>query len=299
MSITANHGYQHLERCDVKHVKDHVRHLRRRALKERTISERVSYLGRLAFSHPGVPFFQMTTEQIEMALDLPVGRDGTGISPRSRITYLSNIRGFYKWALADGRCTFDPAALAVTPKVPPPQARPVPESTYSDLIRSAPTVMFRCWLLLAGGCGLRAMEISRLRWEDIDFEESYLTVKGKGDLVRTVPMIDEVREAVEDHYRRVSFDPSEYVFRDPCLGTPYAPNRVSRIVNDWLDQTGHGKYTIHQLRHRFGTELLDVTGNHRLVQALLGHASIESLQTYTHVRSSRKVEAINEMRRAA
>ena len=291
-------GFQHIREEDVPLVNEYVLFMRRKDLRERSIQSSVGYISRLAFACPGVRLCDVTPEQIEAALNAPRGRSGNGLTARSRKAYLNNVRGFYKWAFAKGLIETNPADLVPLPITRAAQPRPVSESDFSALVAMAPTPTLRLWILLAGACGLRCMEIAGLTWDHVDIDEALLHVVGKGARIRDIPMTDQVVNAFESH-RVFSLDGAVNVFEELATGTAYKPAQISRILNAWIQsQDSIPHYTVHQLRHRFATELLDVSEDHRLVQSLLGHSSISTLSVYAHVRSGRKRTAIENMRAA-
>ena len=162
--------------------------------------------------------------------------------------------------------------------------------------------------MLGGHAGLRSMEIAGLRWSNVDLGAGFIVVEGKGKRVRTVQLssvllkdlseLNDERQYLAGRRKASQFD--DFVFRYRMTGHPYPPAHVSRIIREWISTVdGMPNYTAHQLRHRFATELLDATEDHRLVQSLLGHASINTLAVYAHVCSNRKREAINRMEGAS
>lgn len=85
------------------------------------------------------------------------------------------------------------------------------------------------------------------------------------------------------------------VFVDRSFGRPYAPAVVSRHLGQYFREHGW-KYTAHSLRHRFGTEACESSGDIRAVQVLMGHTSIEMTARYTLVRDHRTRAVMDGMR---
>jgi integrase/recombinase XerC len=89
-------------------VEDHLRHIRRRNLRPSTIQQRRRALVRLGRSHD---LARVTTEQIEDWLD------SRNLGPEARACEISHLRGFYKWAVNEGRLAVDPTLRLVRPKI--------------------------------------------------------------------------------------------------------------------------------------------------------------------------------------
>ena len=143
-------------------------------------------------------------------------------------------------------------------------------------------------LELLYGCGLRVAELCGLDIGDVDLRSRTVTVMGKGRRQRRVPMHDRCAEAVDAWLaegRQVlvtEVSPPHAVFlnrRGARLGT----RDVRRVVDRRSPVPTHP----HALRHSFATHLLDGGADLRVVQELLGHASLQTTQVYTHVSKDR------------
>jgi len=143
-------------------------------------------------------------------------------------------------------------------------------------------------LELLYGCGLRVAELCGLDGGDIDVERRTVTVWGKGGRERRVPMHDRCARAVTRwmeigrvHYARPE-SPAGAVFLNRS-GRRLGPRDVRRL----LDRRSPVPTHPHALRHSFATHLLDGGADLRVVQELLGHASLQTTQVYTHVSKER------------
>jgi site-specific recombinase XerD len=143
-------------------------------------------------------------------------------------------------------------------------------------------------LELLYGCGLRVAELCALDTVDVDLRSRALRVWGKGGRERRLPMHDRCvqtltrwleagRDALE-HER----SPVEAVFLNR-RGARLGPRDVRRVVDRRSAVPTHP----HALRHSFATHLLDGGADLRIVQELLGHASLQTTQVYTHVSKDR------------
>jgi integrase/recombinase XerC len=143
-------------------------------------------------------------------------------------------------------------------------------------------------LELLYGCGLRVAELCGLDIGDLDMRSQTVTVMGKGGRQRRVPMHEHCADVVEGWLSRgrdrlvTDASPPHAVFlnrRGARLGT----RDVRRVVDRRSPVPTHP----HALRHSFATHLLDGGADLRVVQELLGHASLQTTQVYTHVSKDR------------
>ncbi|MEY2477117.1 MAG: integrase/recombinase XerC [Actinomycetota bacterium] len=143
-------------------------------------------------------------------------------------------------------------------------------------------------LELLYGSGLRVAELCGLSLGDLELAQSRLTVWGKGSKQRQVPVSEPAAAAIEGWLQRgraalaEGKPASDAVFLNR-RGNRLGPRDVRRI----LDHRSASPTHPHALRHTFATHLLDGGADLRVVQELLGHASLETTQVYTHVSKER------------
>ncbi|RDV07951.1 tyrosine recombinase XerC [Sphingorhabdus pulchriflava] len=215
-------------------------------------------------------------------------RRGDGLTNRSTARELSAIRNFLRFALGE-----DAAIPALKgPRVPRSLPRPVdPEAVLAlagDAADSASDswIGARDWavLLLLYGCGLRVSEATGLTGDVLPMGQT-LRVTGKRNKTRIVPLLDNVREAIEGYIELCPYPPAkgEPLFRG-SRGGPLSPALIRRAVQGARKRLGLPvKTTPHALRHSFATHLLAGGADLRSLQELLGHASLSSTQIYTAV----------------
>jgi integrase/recombinase XerC len=217
----------------------------------------------------------------------------SGLSPRSLSQALSAIRGFHRHL---GRRLNAPN-LAIEqvrgPKISPALPRPVAEDQARGLIGLAgETTSAPAWealrdqalLTLLWGCGLRISEALSLRGGDLPLPNT-IRISGKGGKTRLVPVLPEVREAVDVY---VAALPSPVLAKDPIFraarGGPLTPRHAQATVQRLRGRLGlSDRTTPHALRHAFATHLLGAGADLRSIQDLLGHASLSTTQRYTAV----------------
>jgi integrase/recombinase XerC len=211
-----------------------------------------------------------------------------GLTNRSTARELSAIRNFLRFALGD-----DAGIPALKgPRVPRSLPRPInPEAVLAlagDAADSATQgwIGARDWavLLLLYGCGLRVSEATGLMGDALPLGQT-LRVLGKRNKTRIVPLLDNVREAIEGYLELCPYPPAkgEPLFRG-ARGGPLSPALIRRAVQGARKRLGlPEKTTPHALRHSFATHLLAGGADLRSLQELLGHASLSSTQVYTAV----------------
>lgn len=227
-----------------------------------------------------------------------------GLSDRSRARALSAVRGFFKFLVADGWRTDDPAARLKAPK----PGRPLPEVlSQEDVLRllDAPDLQTprglrdRAMLELLYSSGLRVTELVTLQLNQVRSDPPILLVRGKGDKERMVPVGPAALQALgrylEEGRPLLKGAPSPHLFPGPS-GKPLTRQGFWKAVKRYALQAGiSAELSPHTLRHSFATHLLEGGADLRAVQAMLGHADIATTEIYTHVSSRR----LHEVHRAA
>ena len=209
------------------------------------------------------------------------------------------VRSFYAFALREGLATRDIPALVDAPR-PGTYLPDVLAADDVERILDAPPaddptgigVRDRAILELLYACGLRVSELVGLDVDRVDLPNQQVRVIGKGNRERRVPMGDEARERMH-RYRTgpraewTAKRPTEAVFVGQ-RGRRMSREAVWRLVKRWTEVAGIGeRVTPHTFRHSFATHLLEGGADLRVVQALLGHASISTTQLYTHLTGER------------
>ena len=220
------------------------------------------------------------------------------------------LRCYFAWQRRRGVLDIDPARRLASPGGPSRLPRVLDRGELEDMLdgsdlastashsaegsvaapalHEALTARDDAVLELLYGCGLRVAELCGLDVGDIDMRANMVTVMGKGSRQRRVPMHDRCAESLETWLSRsrqlllTEVSPPHAVFlnrRGARLGT----RDVRRVVDRRSPVPTHP----HALRHSFATHLLDGGADLRVVQELLGHASLQTTQVYTHVSKDR------------
>lgn len=198
---------------------------------------------------------------------------GLKLTPAGRAVALSDIRGYCRWAVRHGYIDKDPTHLLDRPKIPRRYPRPINEKSLGEALSGADRDI-KAILCLAAFGGLRACEISALDWADV--HDDVFLLHGKGSKERVVPIHPLAAESLEALGRRQ---------RGPVIrrrdGEPggIRPYLISQRANEYLHAMGIGE-TLHQLRHRFVTQMYQLSRDIRLCQDLAGHGSPDTTALY-------------------
>lgn len=214
-------------------------------------------------------------------------RRGEGLANASAARELSAVRAFLAWAVPDAstpRLRGPRVKRGVPRPISPDEAVALAEDVAEDA--AAPWIGARDWavLMLLYGAGLRIGEALALSGRILPLGAT-LAVTGKRDKTRIVPLLPQVRDAIEAYVAQVPWPISrtELLFRG-ARGGPLSQGVVRQAVRGARARLGlSARTTPHALRHSFATHLLGRGADLRMLQELLGHASLSSTQIYTAV----------------
>ncbi|MBJ7575808.1 tyrosine recombinase XerC [Luteimonas sp. MC1828] len=210
-----------------------------------------------------------------------------GLSPKSLQRRLSGCRSFYQWQLKHGRIAANPAAGVRAPKAP----RKLPQVLDADeavALVEVPTdaplgLRDRALLELFYSSGLRLAELRNLRWRELDLADGLVTVTGKGNKQRSVPVGSHACRALAAWRAETGAAVDAPVFPGRG-GGPISARAVQLRLRLLAQRQGLFKRVHpHLLRHSFASHMLESSGDLRGVQELLGHADIATTQIYTHL----------------
>jgi integrase/recombinase XerD len=176
------------------------------------------------------------------------------------------------------------------PPVDRPRIDVLTREDVAALLAAAPSAYWRTYLTVSYATGLRRMEVAQLRAADIDSRSGLVRVRcGKGGEPREVMLDPTLLQALRDHWLRQRL-PGPWLF--PARGDegwadrPVDLRRASVAFQRAVRRSGLARHaTLHGLRHAFATHLLESGVDLRIIQRLLGHASIETTTLYTKVRT--------------
>jgi integrase/recombinase XerD len=219
------------------------------------------------------------------------------LSSESVYLEIAALRAFYRFAESEHLLPINLAANLSLPR----RWKRLPKSlTGAEIERlltpetpeSPPTLCDQAALELAYASGLRLAELRNVRLEQLHLEAGFVNVIGKGNKERVVPLGRKAVAALERYLS--SGRPKLVKPRSPAnvfltkRGTPFAAVTLWLRLKQRARRAGiERNVTPHMLRHSFATHLLEHGADLRVIQELLGHASISTTEVYTHVAGQR------------
>lgn len=167
-------------------------------------------------------------------------------------------------------------------KVPQSLPKPIEEKYIDEVLRQA-NLEEKLLISMLYGLGLRISELSMLKLEDI--KEGWIQIKGKGNKVRELPLLENLRKLIVLYVKREA--PKKYLFEKG--NAPMNAAQLRYILTKLFKAQGL-KVTPHQLRHSFATHLLNNGARIADVSELLGHESMATTQVYTKLGSVKKMQ---------
>ncbi|MCS6855041.1 MAG: tyrosine recombinase XerC, partial [Elioraea sp.] len=229
-------------------------------------------------------------------------RAADGASNTTRARELAAIRSFFRFLARTGGPDLPALKLLATPRVRRPAPRALTVAETDRLVQEADRLADEPWIaarntalfLLLYGCGLRSAEALGLSRRDAPLpgDDRPLRVRGKGAKEREVPVLPIVREAVA---RYLALCPHRLAPEAPLFRGARGGPLNDRLLRRAMEQARRAlglpdRATPHSLRHSFATHLLASGADLRVIQALLGHASLATTERYTAVDASRLLE---------
>lgn len=225
--------------------------------------------------------------------------DDRGNKAASLARKISAARSFWRFLMRKEYVDFSPAEMLVSPKVPRPLTNFMMVDDVFQLLEShtpdtALGVRDMAMWEVAYGAGLRVSELVGLDTGDVDLDEGWVRVLGKGSKERVVPLGSKGCDALTRYLARrmeLVSEPIDAMFLN-FRGGRLTARSVRRLLKQHLIRAGlDPDVTPHGLRHSFATHLLDSGADLRSIQEMLGHSSLSTTQRYTHVSLQRVVQA--------
>ncbi|MFZ5690880.1 MAG: tyrosine recombinase XerC [Pseudomonadota bacterium] len=234
-------------------------------------------------------------------------RRAKGIGARSLMRQLAGARSFARFLERNGKGKVGALNAVRAPKIPKtlpkplavPQAKRLPDIDLRAGEEREPWIFARdaAVLALLYGSGLRIAEALSLKLRDVPEPggRDTMTVTGKGNKARMVPVLPAVTAMIRDYIALCPYDlPDDGPLFVGAKGGPLSPRIIQLTMERLRGALGlPDTATPHALRHSFATHLLSRGGDLRAIQELLGHASLSTTQIYTAVDTERLLDAYN------
>ena len=219
--------------------------------------------------------------------------DGVPYRASSVARALSAVRAFHRFCLTEGDAERDPTAGVVRPKLARRLPRPLTVEEMHRLLdaprrETSAGSRDRAFLELLYGAGLRVSELVSLDVDDVDLELPGVRVLGKGGRERDVPIGTYAVRALEDYLARARPELASRTSGSALFVNQRGGRLTRQGVTLLLERSARSagirrRVSPHVLRHSFATHLLEGGADVRVVQELLGHASVATTQIYTLV----------------
>jgi len=207
---------------------------------------------------------------------------------------LAALKGFFRYLLREKKLQSDPLAWISTPK----QEKPLPAFLSVDDVflllggiqgDGLLTIRDRAVLETLYSTGVRVSELVGVDWNDVDFQLGIIRVVGKGSKERIVPIGEVALKALRNYGDEQAIKWGRAAKGETPVflnhrGGRITTRSVGRVVEKYLKAAGIAvRMGPHGLRHSFATHLLNGGADLRVIQELLGHASLSTTQRYTHL----------------
>ena len=242
------------------------------------------------FKEIGVNYPKASLEQLQ---DFLITLCELGIGNRSQARIISGIKSFYTFLLLEEILKEDPTELLETPKI----GQKLPEVLSLEEINAILASIDlstpqghrnKTMVEVLYSCGLRVSELTNLLISNLYLKDEYLSVIGKGNKQRLVPVspvaIREINLWMKDRDKmNVKKGNEDFLFLNR-RGTKLSRIMVFNIIKEQAKTAGISKnISPHTFRHSFATHLLEGGANLRVIQEMLGHESILTTEIYTHM----------------
>lgn len=239
------------------------------------------------FNSPKEVTFESLTHYIEQLQEQK-------IASRSQARFVSGIKSFFKFLVYDEQLESSPARLIEAPKI----GRKLPiilsleeiETILSSFdISTIEGQRNRTIIELLYSSGIRVSELTDLRLSNINFQQEYIKVKGKGNKERFVPLSTKAKEEITNYienFRKQLKIPTpfqDYLFLNRFNESISRISIFNIIKKSALEAGINKNISPHTFRHSFATHLVSRGADLRAVQDMLGHESILTTEIYTHL----------------
>ena len=222
-------------------------------------------------------------------------KDGRPLSAKSQYARMLSIQLFFRWLARRNYILYNPASDIDMPKIGVSLPKDVLTAREADQILDQPDVTDpfgirdRAILETLYSTGMRRMELASLTVYAVDLDGGTVMIReGKGRRDRLIPIGQQALQWIEKYIFDVRPDfvvpPDQGILFLNVYGNPLAPDTISRLVTGYIKAADIGKKgSCHLFRHTVATLMLQNGADIRIIQQLLGHASLETTQLYTHL----------------
>ena len=249
----------------------------------------------LAYQSDLIAFFDYLNAEKEVILDELKRKDFSfyiknlaknEINPSTITRKIASIKGFFKHLCHKRIIKTNPSISITSPKLPKRLPKVLSTNELDNILKENLPLEHYAIIELLYSAGLRVSELTELELKNIDLSQKVIKVFGKGSKERIVPIGKKCSEIVQKYLKKreliaLKYNSKPYLFLTND-GKKITRQRVYKIIHSLGDIVGKN-ISPHTIRHSFATHLLERGADLRVVQELLGHASIVTTQLYTHI----------------
>jgi len=225
--------------------------------------------------------------------DFIVEISSIGVHPRSQARIISGIKSYYHFLIYKNKRSDDPTELLESPKIGFRLPEVLTVEEIDEIIRAIDLSKQegqrnKAIIEVLYGSGIRVSELINLKISNLNIDEGYMLVEGKGSKQRLVPLSPQsIKQLhlwnIDRNILNIKKGHEDYVFLNR-RGAKLTRAMIFAIVKDLTELAGISKnVSPHTFRHSFATHLLENGANLRAIQQLLGHESITTSELYTHI----------------
>ncbi|GAA4271663.1 site-specific tyrosine recombinase XerD [Aquimarina gracilis] len=226
------------------------------------------------------------------------------VNARSQSRIISGLKSFFNYLVFEDYRESNPMELIESPKI----GRKLPDTLSVeeiDLIISQIDLSKpegernRAIIETLYGCGLRVTELTELKFSNLFFDEGYISVTGKGDKQRFVPIGETTQKYINIYASEIRNHITIKKGHEDTLflnrrGSQLTRAMIFTMIKRLVEKAGiNKKVSPHTFRHSFATHLLENGADLRAIQLMLGHESITTTEIYMHVDRSHLTEVMN------
>lgn len=221
--------------------------------------------------------------------------NGRPLSPRTQHGHLTSLRGWFTWLVKEDYLPTNPASGLELPKLPRSLPKAVLSESEAESVLRVPDIHTpwglrdRAILETFYSTGIRRVELIRLTLACVDRERGTLMVRqGKGNKDRLIPIgeraLSWIDKYLDDARPALSCGRDDGILFLSQYGEALSPDGLSARVKRYVEQANVGKQgSCHIFRHTMATLMLEHGADIRFIQAMLGHASMDTTQVYTRL----------------
>jgi integrase/recombinase XerD len=234
-------------------------------------------------------------ESYQRYLFLRRKKNGEPLTIHSQHTHLVPVRAWFKWLARQNHILYNPAADIELPRLGHRLPRYVLSQAEAEMVLAVPDLATitglrdRAIMETLYSTGMRRSELLNLKRHDVDAERGTVMIReGKGRKDRLIPIGERALAWIAKYKADVRPELATGMDDDTLflthLGEAFAPIRLTQMVRDYIDAARIGKRgSCHLFRHTMATLMLENGADIRYIQAMLGHAKLDTTQIYTQV----------------